>query len=248
MQNSRLHMSLRDADPPVVVLQGQADISHTSGIQTFLTGIRDRGVSSAVLDVTELSLTDHSLLTLIQRISDSFDELSISAPSELAELAETHGLGDLLCDSYPEYCRENKPVCTMISSLLPARLDSCAVARKHIDHLASYLPFSEQQRMDIRLAAGEAVANAIRHGCRESDWKHISVRCSSDGESLIIEVGDTGPGFNPDTVPPPDINALPERGMGIHFMRETMDEVTYDFTEGTTVRLVKRSTAACACC
>jgi anti-sigma regulatory factor (Ser/Thr protein kinase) len=247
MQNTRLHMSLRDSDPPVVVLQGQADSSHTRGIQSFLTGIRERGISNAILDVTELSLTDHSLLSLIQRISDSFDELSISAPSDIAELAEMHGLGDLLCDARPGYYPENRTVWTMISFLLPARLDSCAVARRHIDHLASFLPFSEQQRMDIRLAAGEAVANAVRHGCRESEWKHITVRCSSDGESLIIEVGDTGPGFDPDAVLPPDVNTLPERGMGIHFMRETMDEVSYDFTEGTTVRLVKRSPSMCTC-
>lgn len=241
-------MSLRDADPPVVVLQGQANSSHTSGIQTFLTGIRERGIASAVLDVTELSLSDHSLLALIRRISDSFDELSISATRDIAELAEIHGLGDLLCDACPGYCREDRPLWTMISFLLPARLDSCAVARKHIDHLASCLPFSEQQRMDIRLAAGEAVSNAVRHGCRESEWKHVTVRCSTEGESLIIEVGDTGPGFDPDAVLPPDVNTLPERGMGIHFMRETMDEVSYDFTEGTTVRLVKRSPSMCACC
>jgi len=56
----------------------------------------------------------------------------------------------------------------------------------------------------------------------------------------VVEITDPGPGFDPGTVPTPLAGELREGGMGIHFMRLTMDDVRYRFDDrGTTVRLQK---------
>jgi serine/threonine-protein kinase RsbW len=95
----------------------------------------------------------------------------------------------------------------------------------------------------ICLAVGEAASNAVRHGCRGNEELKVGVECSTDGRSLVVEIRDPGSGFDPEAVPAPFEGELREGGMGIHFMRLMMDEVAYDFGEGTKVRLMKRLAA-----
>ena len=91
---------------------------------------------------------------------------------------------------------------------------------------------------DIRLAAGEALSNAVEHG-RRSRSSGFSVHCTFEGDALTIEVRDSGEGFSW----PPDRPAVePDergRGFGIFLMRRLMDDVTFA-RNGTVVRLVRK--------
>ncbi len=51
-------------------------------------------------------------------------------------------------------------------------------------------------------------------------------------DGITIELRDRGAGFAMDQVPEPDIDALPERGLGIFIMRSMMDEVHYQLGDG----------------
>ena len=114
-------------------------------------------------------------------------------------------------------------------------LKRCVLA----EMLASLEP--DPQLLDaVNLAVGEAASNAVRHGCREDERLRVGVRSATNGQTLVVEIRDPGPGFNPDAVRSPEVGELREGGMGIYFMRLTMDEVSYSFEGGTTVRLVKR--------
>src|ERR1700751_5721952 len=113
-------------------------------------------------------------------------------------------------------------------------LRNAALAQKSIAIFASVCGFSETEVADIRLAAGEALGNAVEHG-RSARSSGFSVRCTYDGEQLIVEVRDNGSGFSPfadDSVPP----LGRERGLGIYLMRRLMDDVSYSHN-GTLVRL-----------
>jgi anti-sigma regulatory factor (Ser/Thr protein kinase) len=92
----------------------------------------------------------------------------------------------------------------------------------------------------IHLAAGEAVTNAIHHGCRNDSRRTIEIRCIASNIALVVVVRDPGPGFDPDALPASDLSELDSGGTGILLMRRVMDAVEYSFgAEGTTVRLVK---------
>jgi len=111
---------------------------------------------------------------------------------------------------------------------------NATLARKSIASFASVCGFSEAEVADIRLAAGEALGNAVEHG-KSQRSSGFSVRCTFDGEQLIVEVRDNGSGFSPfvdDITPPLDR----ERGLGIYLMRRLMDDVSYSHN-GTLVRL-----------
>ena len=82
----------------------------------------------------------------------------------------------------------------------------------------------------VQLALQEALANAIRHGCRGDVSKHVqcSVSCDESGEVLIV-VRDPGSGFDPAAIADPldAANVLKPSGRGIFLMNELMDYVHF---------------------
>ena len=82
----------------------------------------------------------------------------------------------------------------------------------------------------VELALQEAVANAIRHGCRGDVSKHVqcSVGCDESGEVVIV-VRDPGPGFDPGAIADPldAANLLKPGGRGIFLITELMDHVQF---------------------
>lgn len=115
---------------------------------------------------------------------------------------------------------------------------NASLARRSIASFASVCGFSEEEVSDIRLAAGEALGNAVEHG-KSVRSSGFSVHCTFDGEQLVVEVRDNGSGF----AAVPDDGASPlvdrDRGMGIFLMRRLMDDVSYSHN-GTLVRLARK--------
>jgi serine/threonine-protein kinase RsbW len=123
---------------------------------------------------------------------------------------------------------------------VPARSELLSHIRNRVTALVEGLSMGEDCLDSIQIAVGEAASNAFRHGCGGNEMLKVRVTASTDGETLVVEIADPGPGFDPDAVPCSEPGELHEGGMGIRFMRLTMDEVSYRFEGGTTVRLVKR--------
>ncbi|HJR45261.1 MAG TPA: SpoIIE family protein phosphatase [Actinomycetota bacterium] len=88
---------------------------------------------------------------------------------------------------------------------------------------------------EILLAAGEAAANAYRHGRRAEGRSEVRLQCNFDGSEVSITVADDGPGFDPTRLQDAD---LPDRfaagGRGLYLMRELMDDVRVDTSSGGT--------------
>jgi serine/threonine-protein kinase RsbW len=106
------------------------------------------------------------------------------------------------------------------------------------------LGFSEVIAYGVDMALREAVTNAVIHGNKRDETKHVVVTLSNSPGSLEIVVRDRGEGFEPaDVADPTDPqNLLKGSGRGILFMRTFMDEVEWlEHDEGgTVVRMTKR--------
>ena len=96
----------------------------------------------------------------------------------------------------------------------------------------------------VQLALTEAVANAIRHGCRDDVTKCVecTVGCGESDEVVIV-VRDQGSGFDPGDVPDPldGANTFRPSGRGIFLMRAFMDDVVFA-DGGREVLMRKRKT------
>ncbi|HTU82733.1 MAG TPA: ATP-binding protein [Candidatus Acidoferrales bacterium] len=114
---------------------------------------------------------------------------------------------------------------------------NAALARRSIASFASVCGFSEREVADIRLAAGEAVSNAVEYG-RNRHSGGFTVRCKFEDDCLTIEILDSGAGLRS-----PNVRVVgsdeQRRGIGIFLMRHLMDDVQFA-RDGTLVRLTRR--------
>ena len=117
-----------------------------------------------------------------------------------------------------------------------ATADHLTYARDFVDDIAISFGFDEDARYDLKLAATEAVSNAIRHGAR-SERDTVSVCAAEGGGMLTFCVSDRGTfRTNVDALDP-----LPEQGRGLAFIAHLMDQVCIRTGEnGTVVRFSKR--------
>lgn len=104
----------------------------------------------------------------------------------------------------------------------------------------------------IELACDEACTNIIEHAYGGEDVGDINVSWQLEGSSFIIRIHDNGRSFNPDSIPTPvlpttstdapDLDSIKVGGLGIHFMRQLMDDVRFQFDaeSGNTLTLIKK--------
>lgn len=111
--------------------------------------------------------------------------------------------------------------------------------RNFIEKMARECRLSESQIFDVKVAVGEACANAIEHGSPEGVKSHIEVEVICDSNGMIIEVKDEGV-FKRQAMEY-DADGLHHRGRGMAFMLALMDEVDVKIDHsGTTVRMFKK--------
>ncbi|MGQ9350682.1 SpoIIE family protein phosphatase [Mycolicibacterium gilvum] len=93
----------------------------------------------------------------------------------------------------------------------------------------------QDQALDVLIAVGEALANAIEHGHRDDPGGRVRLRAVALPDRVQLTIIDTGSWKAPDDVP-----AL-HRGRGIALMKALMQDVTIDSqTTGTTVHMNTR--------
>jgi serine/threonine-protein kinase RsbW len=92
---------------------------------------------------------------------------------------------------------------------------------------------------EVVSAFGEAFNNIAVHGFQGLEPQPVQIEVDWDEEKLVITFVDNGHIFDPETVALPDLDALPEHGMGLFIMRSCMDQVDYHPGPPNVLRLVK---------
>ena len=99
------------------------------------------------------------------------------------------------------------------------------------DRFAAANQLSQDVAADLHVALDEVLTNIIKYGYADEQTHEISIRLTVEDDVLVAEIEDDGRSFDPLTVPEPAVHApLRERrvgGVGIHFVRKLMHEVSY---------------------
>ena len=133
---------------------------------------------------------------------------------------------------------KQKPVVELTIPVMPnmellATQTSAAVA-KHMN-------LDEEKTAEINMALSEACINAFEHSESKSE---IEIHFKISDDRLIIQVTDSGKGFDKSKVDIPNIeekiSSEYKRGWGLKLIEELMDNVKFDSSEeGTTVTMTK---------
>ena len=125
--------------------------------------------------------------------------------------------------------------------------DSAGVARAN----AAFAEFAETNalpgavRRSLNVALDELLANELSHGMAGRDAGSVTIAMELDQERLTVTLTSDGPPFDPFGQAAPDttlsVDERPIGGLGLHLVRQLMDEVSYERRDGqNVVALVKR--------
>jgi len=116
---------------------------------------------------------------------------------------------------------------------IAAELKNLSLIRRFIQETAAALGADRAVIADMILATDEAVTNVIVHGYQDRPGM-IEIELQRNGDAIVIYLRDESLPFDPTSVPPPDVTQpLEERplgGMGIHLIRQLMDDVSHHIT------------------
>jgi serine/threonine-protein kinase RsbW len=211
-----------------------------------------------VLDLREVTYVDSSALGLIvwldHKLSPADGRLLMAGASKdverilelsgLVGVAPTIGTSDSVdeaVDSLDGHAPAAGALRWSESIVLPAEVSSLAKVRKAVCDMLEPVRLTGSARFDVKVAVGEALANAVRHGSPGGGTDQVRIDVTLYADRVVIEVRDTGGGFDASDVPTADLYA--SGGRGVLFMRALMDEVSFRSdgeSGGTVVQLTKR--------
>jgi anti-sigma regulatory factor (Ser/Thr protein kinase) len=116
--------------------------------------------------------------------------------------------------------------------------------RAMVGNVAQRFGFTETECSQIALAVDEAICNIISHGYDKREDGHITVAVwpeeSPAGLRLVIE--DNARQVDPESIKSRDLDDIRPGGLGVHIIREVMDEAVYERRAqgGMRLTLVKR--------
>jgi len=114
-----------------------------------------------------------------------------------------------------------------------AELDTLS---RHVHNFGQSLGLSRKFLFEINLALDELFTNIISYGYQDDKDHFIEISITPQNHSLVLCIEDDGVPFNPIEVDDPDLPCNIESckigGLGIHLIKNLMDEVCYRRLKG----------------
>jgi len=119
-----------------------------------------------------------------------------------------------------------------LKMVIPADVAALEKVSACVNEFLASRQWPVEEVMKVELAVQEALANAIRHGCRNDASKLVDCCVTLNAGELVIVVRDPGPGFDVRAVANPleRANLFKPGGRGLFLINQLMD--TVEFTEG----------------
>jgi anti-anti-sigma factor len=237
-------------------LSGDIDAVTVPAVREAIETAIAEGCQTIVLDLTEVDYLDSSALGLLvwadHRLQPLRGALMLAgAGRDVARILELSGLIGVAPSVFVTESVEaalagltppleqGEPLWTS-SFEVPGDTRLMSEARARIASILAPLGLPESMVFDIKVASGEALANAVRHGSPRGSLDLIAVEVAAFEDRVEITISDNGSGFDGSTSCSTDVFA--PSGRGVLFMRALMDAVEFagEAGGGTRVRLAKR--------
>lgn len=240
----------------VVRVVGDIDLAVVPDMQSAIDGVVTSGCVNVVLDLSRVAYADSSALGLLvwldHRLGPLGGKLVLAGAdrnvSRVLELSGLVGVAPSISATSTvrqalqglEMAPEPPAPLWTEEMCVPASVESLAKTRSRVVDLLAPLHVPESILYDVKVAVGEALANAVRHGSPRGEEDHVCVEVTAYSDRVVVKVRDSGTGFDGDSSCADDVYA--SGGRGVMFMRALMDRVEFSQCDGsgTSVTLTKR--------
>ena len=133
---------------------------------------------------------------------------------------------------------------TQVALRFPATLEYRPVAIDLVTALIHQVEGADRTfRNEMVTAFGEAFNNIVNHGYRGRRDGMLDIEAEMTADRMILRLIDTGQSVAFNDVEPPDLDSLPESGMGVFMIHALVDDVQYRGGSPNVLTLVKRTTS-----
>jgi anti-anti-sigma factor len=239
----------------VIHLSGEVDVAAVPEIRRAVDTTMSGGCRDIVLDLAMVTYADSSALGLLvwidHRLAPGGGKLVlVGANRDVTRVLELSGLVGVApsISASPtvisaleglEMRVEEREELWRHELCIPARIEDLSEARQEVVEVLRPLGMPETMLFDVKVAVGEALANAVRHGSPHGPQDEVRVEVVAYDDRVVLRVADTGRGFTGEASSSGDVYAA--GGRGVMFMRALMDRVQFAVGAdgGTTVTLTK---------
>ena len=202
----------------------------------------------------EIQLNAHQLVEIegVEKLAGKLGRgLNADSESLLREISSLHkGIMPLMDDLTMVMVQYLEPVARNFSINTE---DKISLLQERLKNDCSYFSYNTNDIMQINIALGEMIINAVQHGNAGLPDKHVDVSWEISCQTAVIKITDEGTGFNLQSVPDPrdiarlkkliDENNVKEysSGRGIWLAKSYMDSVTYNEKGNQVIMTKKRS-------
>jgi sigma-B regulation protein RsbU (phosphoserine phosphatase) len=131
----------------------------------------------------------------------------------------------------------------LLTLTVPSQPDRLKLVRAAVAETAKFCGCAEDVSQDVVIAVDEACQNIIRHAYRGSPDGEIALEIHRRGNEMIFLLRDFAETIDTAAVKPRDLNDVRPGGLGTHFIRSVMNDVTFlrpPEDGGNLLRLIKR--------
>ncbi|MDA1001127.1 MAG: ATP-binding protein [bacterium] len=128
---------------------------------------------------------------------------------------------------------------------IPAEPCCLRLMRATVESFCAAAGMDEKAGCRVVLAVDEACTNIIRHSYEGPCEKPIVCEGRIENGDIVIVLRDFGKKVDPARIQPRDLSDVRPGGLGVHFIREVMDDVTFEDCgeEGTRLHMKKHLSA-----
>ncbi len=146
-----------------------------------------------------------------------------------------------------QFLHEQKNKILERSLTLPNDIETIPQLSEFIDMVAEEASLPAELSMSLNLAIEEAVVNVMNYAYPQGKRGDVNIDMSVDNEQLTVVISDKGMPFDPTSKAEADTTLSAEErpigGLGIFLVRQLMDSINYERTEGKNrLTLIKKLT------
>jgi len=140
--------------------------------------------------------------------------------------------------------KQSQPVRLQRSLTLPNDIETIPQLNEFIDLLAEDAGLDMSLTMSLNLAIEEAVVNVMNYAYPLGTAGDVHIEATADQDWLTFVISDKGAPFDPTAKEAADttlsVEERPIGGLGIFLVRELMDTIHYERTQGTNILTVRK--------
>ena len=125
------------------------------------------------------------------------------------------------------------------------RLDQLEILANALESISGEWGIPMNAALNLNLVLEELITNIIFYGYDDTNEHEINIHFSYDDKIVQIQIEDDGKEFNPLSYAEPDTDlSLDDRkigGLGIHFVRKIMDDITYIRSDNKNILTLKKN-------